>query len=181
MLAGPTEGRPDSAKLFRKRPGSKKRILKKFTRNRDRSSSIVTWSVKRSKLNEAIYEHRKDKLFRCPRELELENGGKYPPRLTLYLHPYGYEDDTLTNLTLTVSLDASVKCHIPSSAVIRMEISASESGEGKKLNHIILDCRVDSRIVRHKGFLSHKDLRELKCESIDFTASAKLYTTDLTD
>ena len=141
----------------------------------------MTWSVKRRKLNEAIYEHRKTKLFKCPQELELENGGKHSPRLTVYLHPYGYEEDAQKNLTLSVKLEASAKCLISSSAVIRMEISASESTGGRNLKHAVLECPVDSRIARYKAFLSHKELRELECDRIEFTASAKLYATSLTD
>ena len=161
--------------LFRKRLGSKKRLLSKFTGHRERSSSVVSWSVKRKKLNETIYEHRRHKLLQFPRELELEDGGKHPPRLTLYLHPYGYEDDAQNNLTLTLELDISVKYHIPSYAVIKVEVVATNGSDGIELKKDYISCSPDQRIARCKAFLSHKQLKELECETIDFRASAKLY------
>jgi hypothetical protein len=179
QCSGATEGGADCGTPFRKRLGSRKRILTKFKRFRARSSSVIVWSVKRDKLNEAIYKHHKEKLFKCPRELELDNGGKRPPRLTLYLHPYGYEEDAQQNLTLSVTLDISVKCHIPSSAVIHIDISASESSVGSKLRKVNLECPVDTRIARCKSFLSHKELRELECDNIDIEVSARLYSTGM--
>ena len=143
--------------------------------------SVVSWSVKRKKLNEPIYEHRKEKLLKFPQELELETGGKHPPRLTLYLHPYGYEEDAQENLTLAVTLDISVKCLISSSAMIRVEVVAKDSSSGEELKRGCIDCSADCRIARCKSFLSHRRLRELECESIDFVASAKLYNAGLTD
>ena len=162
--------------LFRKRLGSRGRILSKLTRSRSRSSSIIAWSVKRKKLNEIIYDHLKEKLFKCPQKLELEDRGKHLPRLTLYLHPYGYEDDAQNNLTLTLELDISVKCHIPSSAVIKVEVVATNGSDGTELKRDYISCSPDQRIARCKAFLSHKQLKELECETIDFRASAKLYS-----
>ena len=176
---GGSEG--EQATLFRQRLGSRKRFFTKFTRSRDRASSFISWSVKRRKLNEAIYDHQKDKYFKCPRQLELENWGKYPPILTLYLHPYGYEEDERQNLTLMVTLDISVKCRIASSAVIRIEIEASDSSTGEKLKRGFVDCAADCRIARCMSFMSHKELKDMECDTIEFTASAKLYTTSFTD
>lgn len=166
----------DHSMLFRKRTGSKKRLFSKFRpfRNRSSSKSRISWSVKRDKLNEAIYKPRKEKLFKCPHILELENAGKYAPRLTLYLHPYGYEQDAGTNLTLVIELSASVKSNIPSSATIRIEVVVCESKEGLKLNEVDLECSADCRILRHKEFLSHDQLKKLECDSIDLQASARL-------
>lgn len=169
----------DHGTLFRKRTGSRKRFLSKFRRFRHRSASksSIYWSVKRDKLNEAIYKPRKEKLFKCPYGLELENGGKHAPRLTLYLHPYGYEEDAGKYLTLAVELDASVKSNIPSLAKIRVEITANESSEGTKLNEITLERSADFRILRCKAFLSHDQLKLLECENIDLQASARLLHT----
>ena len=160
--------------LFRKRAGSKKRLFSKFRpfRNRSSSKSSILWSVKREKLNEAIYKPRKEKLFKCPHILELENAGKYAPRLTFYLHPYGYEEDAGTNLTLVIELSASVKSNIPSSANIHIEVMACESKEGLKLNEVVLECSANCRILRNKEFLSHDQLKKLECDSIDLQASA---------
>ena len=166
----------DHTMLFRKRAGSKKRLLSKFRpfRNRSSSKSNIFWSVKRDKLNEAIYKPRKEKLFKCPHILELENGGKHALRLTLYLHPYGYEEDAGTNLTLVIELSASVKSNIPSSANIHIEVAACESKEGSTLNKVVLGCLADCRILRHKEFLSHDQLKNMECDSIDLQASARL-------
>lgn len=141
----------------------------------------ITWSVKRSKLNKVIYEHQKEKLFKFPRQLELENGGKHPPKITLYLHPYGFEKDARHNLTLTITLDISVKCHIPTSATIVVEVVASDSSTGAKLKSDSIKCPANCRFARCMSFLSHKQLKDLECESIEFTAAAKLYTTGLND
>ena len=169
---------PDqSGTVFRKRANStKRRLLGKLPRFRNRSSSLISWSVKRDKLNEAIYRHCREKLLKCPYELELENGGKHAPRLTLYLHPYGYESDAGNSLTLLVTLEASVKSNIPSSALILIDISVNESSERKPLNKIVLKCSGDFRITRHMSFLSHQWLKELECDSIEFQASARLYS-----
>lgn len=163
--------------LFRKRAGSKKRLLSKFHpfRNRSSSKSSISWSVKRDKLNEAIYKPRKEKFFKCPQVLELENGGKHAPTLTLYLHPYGYEEDAGTNLTLVIELSASVKSNIPSLANIQIEVTASESKDGEMLNDVALKCSADCRILRYKEFLSHHQLKNLECDSIDLQASARLH------
>ena len=126
-------------------------------------------------MNEAIYKHRKEKRFKCPYDLELENGGKHPPRLTLYLHPYGDEEDEGNYLTLLVTLSASVKSNIPSSAKIHIVVSARESTEGNRLTDATLECSADCRIVRKKEFLSHEYLKKLECESIDLQVSARLY------
>lgn len=174
-------GSSDKGKLFRKRPGSRKRLLKKLTGGRSNPSSSVSWSVRRKKINEAIYEHQKDKLIKCPKKLELENGGKHPPKLTLYLHPYGYEGDAQQNLTLAIILDVSVRCNLPSSAVVYMTVTAKETTGGRQLNTAIVDCPVNARITRYQSFLSHKELRELECEGIDFTVSARLVSDGLTD
>lgn len=171
-----TDGATYNGMLFRKRVNStKKRLLKKISGFRNRSPSIVTWSVKRDKLNELIYKHLKDKRLKCPYGLELENGGKYAPRLTLYVHPCGYEEDAGKSLTLLVTLEASVKSNLPSSAVIQIDISANESSQRKILNKTTLDCPGDFRIARQMSFLSHQLLKDLECESIEFQVSAKLF------
>ena len=177
--AAATEG--DSPAYFRQRLGSRRRFLTKFPWSRDRTSSMITWSVKRSKLNKVIYEHQKEKLFKFPRQLELENGGKHPPKITLYLHPYGFEKDARHNLTLTITLDISVKCHIPTSATIVVEVEASDSSTGAKLKRDSIKCPANCRFARCMSFLSHKQLKDLECESIEFTAAAKLFTTGLND
>lgn len=167
----------DSSSLplsFRQRPGSKRWLLGKIRRHR-RAASVMSWSVKRDKLNEAIYKHQREKYFKCPYDMELEDGGKHPPRLTLYLQPYGFEEDAGKNLTLSVELSASVKSNISSTARIVINIAASESFERRKLNEVTLECLANSRIVRAKSFLSHNDLKVLECDSIEFHASAKLY------
>ena len=135
----------------------------------------MSWSVKRDKLNEAIYKPYKEKHFKCPYNLELENAGKYPPRLTLYLHPYGFEEDAGKNLTLSAELTASVKSKMSSSATILINVTASESSERTKLREVTLNCPANCRIVWEKAFLSHDELKQLECEFIEFHASAKLY------
>ena len=171
-----TEG-SDQGVLFHKRRGSKKKLLSKFRGQRSSSSSSnchISWTLKRDKLNEAIYKPRKDKLFKCPSDLELENAGKHSPRLTLYLHPYGYEEDAGKNLTLSVELSASVKSNIPSSAKIRIEIKASETARGTLLRELILERSANCRIIRSRAFLTHALLKVLECDGIDIQASAYL-------
>ena len=158
---------------FRQRLGSRKRLFGILSGTADRSLSIA-WSVKRDKLNEAIYKHQKTKYFKCPHNLELENGGKYAPRLTLYLHPYGFEEDAGKNVTLSVESVASIKSNIPSSSIFRIDIKASESSKQTKLNEVTLNCPASTRIVWEKSFLSHNTLKELECDTIDLEISAKL-------
>ena len=166
-----------SSTLFRRRASSKKGFLGKFRwlRNRSDSKSNISWSVKRDKLNEAIYKPRKNKHFKCPDELELENGGKHPAKLSLFLHPYGYEEDAGRNLTLSVEMAASVKSNIPSSARVHVEVTASESTRGTRIAEAVLENSADCRILRHKGFLSHEQLKVLECEHIEIAATATLF------
>ena len=166
----------DQGVQFHKRRGSKKKLLSKFRgqRNTSSSKSHISWTLKRDKLNEAIYKHRKDKLFKCPSDLELENAGKHSPRLTLYLHPYGYEEDAGKNLTLSVEVSASVKSNIPSSAKIRIEIKASETARGTPLQELVLENSANCRVIRSQAFLTHALLKELECDGIVIQASAYL-------
>ena len=170
-----TEG-SDQSVLFHKRHGSKKRLLSKFCGQRNSSSSKphISWTLKRDKLNAAIYKHQKDKLFKCPSDLELENAGKHSPRLTLYLHPYGYEEDAGKNSTVSVELSASVKSPISSSAKVHIEIKASETARGTQLKELVLECSANCRIIRGQAFLPHTLLKELECDNIDIQVSAYL-------
>ena len=166
----------DQGMMFHKRRGSKKKLLSKLRRQRNSSSSNchISWTLKRDKLNEVIYKPRKDKLFKCPNDLELENAGKHSPRLTLYLQPYGYEEDAGKHLTLSVELSASVKSNIPSSAKIRIEFKASETARGTLLRELVLEDSANFRIIRSQAFLSHALLKVLECDGIDIQASAYL-------
>ena len=170
----------DSSTQFRPRLRSRRRFFTKLVPLRDRSCSVVTWSLKRSKLNKVIYEHQREKLIKCPQKLELESAGKHPPKITLYVHPYGYENDANHYLTIRVTLDISIESNIRSSAIIRVSVRACNSATGKTLKEGYTDCSVNQRFGECMSFLSHKQLKDLECDSIEFTASAKLFVTGLT-
>ena len=159
----------EQSTVFRRRMGSGRNFLSKLRRLRARSSSIsrISWPVKRDKLNEAIYRHKKDKLLKCPDELELDNGGKHSPKLTLYLHPFGYEDDAGSNLTLSIEMTASVKSNLSSSARVQIEVTVIDPTTGTKLVGPVAKAdSADCRIFRFKQFLTHTALKDLECDHI---------------
>ena len=168
---------PEQSTVFRRRTGSGKNFLALLRRRRQRASSKsrISWPVKRDKLNEAIYRHKKGKLMKCPDELELDDGSKHSPKLTLYLHPFGYEEDAGINLTLSVEMTASVKSNLPSSAHVQIEVAVVDPVTGEDLIPPVAKVKsADHRIFRFKQFLTHSALKDLKCEQIEIRASAKL-------
>ena len=113
--------------------------------------------------------------MKCPDELELDDGSKHSPKLTLYLHPFGYEEDVGTNLTLSVEMTASVKSNLPSSARVQIEVAVIDPVTGDDLISPVAKVKsADHRIFRFKQFLTHSALKDLECEQIEIRASARL-------
>ena len=94
------------------------------------SRRCISWSVKREKLNKAIYEHKENKTVECTEKLELDvgHGGNLNPKLTLILHPNGLEGDKGRHVTLEVHIDVSKKApkHC-STAKVRFSVSAIDA------------------------------------------------------
>ena len=169
----------DAQILFRKRAGSGRKLLDKLRRPHRHTTTLtkscISWVVRRDKLNEAIYKHKKDKLFKCPKELTLESGGKHSPKLTAFLQPYGFEEDVGNKVTFTVEVNASVKSNLSSQARIHVTVKVVEPERGEVLvKPVVLENSANCRILRYKGLLTHALLKRLECDNIEIQVSASL-------
>ncbi len=103
--------------------------------------------------------------------------GASNPRLTLYVHPYGREEDSNENVTLEVGMDIISRPkgqRIDSRAKVEVNIKA-----GDKEKRIMFGERVVRESIRLnyffiKGFISHQDLKQSHSEYIIITISASL-------
>lgn len=152
------------------------RLTQQFSRV-VRPHKEIEWQIKRNKLSKIIYDHS-DKFLTCPYKLELDGGlGTSNPKLTLYVHPYGCEDDCNVSITLEVRIEISTRPkaqRLDSRAEVEVNVRA-EDREGRTV--------FGSRIVREsvrlnyffiKGFLSHQELKLSHSDDIVILISANL-------
>ena len=134
--------------------------------------------IKRSKVNKVVYEQT-DKFLTCPYRLELDGGlGSSNPKLTLYVHPYGLEEDSNESVTCEVRIEMpSRPCvqRLHSQAEVEVNIKA----ETKEKKEVLGRQRVVRESVRLnyffvKGFISHQSLKQSHSDYIIITVSANL-------
>ena len=133
----------------------------------------LSWSVKRNKLNKAIYEHKENKTIECTKKLELDvgHGSSLNPKLSVILHPYGLEGDKRRYVTLEVHIDVSKKApKLSSAAKVRFSVSATDNDEKQQLKDVTVDKDVLLREFYIHEFISHEALRESRSETIAIKA-----------
>lgn len=138
----------------------------------------IEWQIKRNKLNRIIYE-QSDKFLTCPYKLELDGGlGASNPKLTLYVHPYGCEDDCNISITLEVGIEISARPKKAQRLDSRAEVEVRVRVEDRERN-VTFGNRVVRESVRLnyffiKGFLSHQELKQSHSEHVVINISANL-------
>ena len=171
---GQDTGKPVAAK--KSRPCSAKL---KLPFSRSKPQDILKWHVKRSTLNEAIYDHKKQKSITCKKKLELDAGcGGANPQLVFLLIPYGIEGDAGKSTTLEIEVEVSRKTrmHMHSATKIKLAVSAQEVKAEEKIlvNHDNIEQSIDVSRFFVLQFLTHKCLKDSHCEQIEIQASAEL-------
>ena len=160
------KSRPRSAKL-------------KLPFSRSKPRDILKWHVKRSTLNKAIYDHKKEKSITCKKKLELDAGcGGANPQLVFHLIPYGIEGDAGKSTTLEIKVEVSRKTrmHMHSATKIKLAVSAQEVKAEEKIlvNHDNIEQSIDVSRFFVLQFLTHECLKDSHCEQIEIQASAEL-------
>lgn len=140
----------------------------------------IEWKIKRSKLSKIIYEQTSGKFLTCPYKLELDGGyGASNPRLTLYIHPYGREDDTNLSVTLEVGIEVSTRGPKAQRLDSRAEVEVNVRAEDRREKTVVFGQRVVRESARLnyfyiKGFFRHQDLKRSHSEHILVIFSANL-------
>lgn len=154
------------------------RLTQQFSRV-VRPHKEIEWQIKRSKLNKIIYE-QSDKFLTCPYKLELEGGlGASNPKLTLYVHPYGCEDDCNVSITLEVGIEISTRPkaqRLDSRAEVEVGVRAENRETMAVLGKRLVKESARLNYFFIKGFLSHQELKLSHCEYIVIIVSANLIT-----
>ena len=152
---------------------TKKSTLRRLSFRSKSGQKELSWSVKRNKLNKAIYEHKENKTIECTKKLELDVGHRSSlnPKLSLILHPYGLESDKRRYVSLEVRIDMSKKApKLSSGAKVRFSVSATDVGENKQL----FECTVEKDVLLREfyinKFISHEALRDSRSETIEIKA-----------
>ena len=161
--------------VTKSRPRSAKR---KLPFSRSKPQDILKWHVKRSTLNKPIYDHKEQKHITCKKKLELDAGcGGANPRLVFHLIPYGLEDDAGKSATLEIEVDISRKTRMSmhSATKIRLSVFVQEIKEGNFLaRHKNIEQSIDVSRFFISQFLTHKCLKDSRCDQIEIQASAEL-------
>ena len=164
-------------------PRRKETLLTKLTLQFSRvvkPRKEIEWHIKRSKLNKVIYEQT-DKYMTCPFKMELDSGsGGSHPKLILYVHPYGVEEDSNKNVTLEVAIEVAARPKIQrlhSSAEVEVRVRA----EDKDKKEVFGKCRTVRESMRFKyffikGFIGHHELKQSHSDYVVFIISANLIT-----
>lgn len=152
------------------------RLTQQFSRVL-RPHKEIEWQVKRSKLNKIIYEQT-DKFLTCPYKVELDGGkGVSNPKLTLYVHPYGIEEDSNENITLEISIETPTRPksqRMDSRAEVEVKVRA-EDGQKKimiRQRAIRESLRLNYFLI--KGFVSHEVLKHSHSDHVAIIFSASL-------
>lgn len=138
----------------------------------------IEWKIKRSKLSKIIYEQT-GKFLTCPYKLELDGGfgAASNPRLTLYIHPYGREDDTNINVTLEVGIEISTRPkaqRLDSRAEVEVNVRAEDREKMVVFGQRVVQESVRLNYFYIKGFFRHQDLKKSHSEHILVIFSANL-------
>lgn len=137
----------------------------------------IEWQIKRSKLNKIIYE-QSDKFLTCPYKLELEGGsGVSNPKITLYVHPYGIEDDCNVNVTLEVGIEVPTRPRAQrpdSRAQVEVSVRAEDRDAKVVLGKNLVKESVRLKYFLIKCFIDHQELKSSHSEHIFLTISANL-------
>ena len=147
--------------------------------SRSKPQDVLKWHVKRSTLNKAIYDHKKQKRITCKKKLELDAGrGRANPQLVFHLIPYGLEDDAGKNATLEIEVEISGKTRMSmhSSTKIRLSVCVQEMKEDGKVlaKHDNIEQSIDVSRFFISQFLTHECLKQSRCDQIEIQASAEL-------
>ena len=153
------------------------RLTQQFSRVL-RPHKEIEWPIKRNKLNRIIYE-QSDKSLTCPYKLELDGGlGVSNPKLTLYVHPYGCEDDCNVSVTLEVGIEISSRPkkaqRLDSRAEVEVRVRADDRERKVTFGNRVARESVRLNYFFIKGFLSHQELKQSHSEHIVIIISANL-------
>ena len=165
---------PETSASAIKRETSKKprrgSLKSKLTFRHKHYRESIQWTIKRHKLNKAIYKHEEEKTIKCKKKIEVDIGLDriLNPSLTFILHPYGLQEDKEQNATLVVHIEASKKAPIlkdPSVVKLLLNVKAG-SGSQELLNKADFKINLNSRTHVCFGIVSHEALRKSHSETI---------------
>ena len=134
----------------------------------------IVWRIKRSEINEAIYEHREEQVITCPDRLVADIGhGGANPRLLLKLHPHGIEEDYDKNVTLEIDIELPKKCpRLHSAAKIDVTLSSWDCKENKPFSsRQEISASMNMRSVSVKQFISHNALKHSRSDLVEIRAA----------
>lgn len=171
-----TKSRGASLRPHKRKETLLSRLTQQFSRV-VRPHKEIEWPIRRSKLNKIIYEQT-DKYLTCPYKMELDGGlGNSNPKLTLYVHPYGREEDVNRSVTLEVGIEISSRPktqRLDSRAEVEVSVKAEDKERkvefGKRL--VRESLRLNYFFIR--GFMSHQELKLSHSETIVIVISTNL-------
>ena len=155
------------------------RLTQQFSRV-VRPHKEIEWPIKRSKLNKIVYEQT-DKYLTCPYRMELDGGlGNSNPKLTLYVHPYGKEEDINRSVTLEVGIEMSSRPktqRLDSRAEVEVRVRAEDKERKAEFGSRVARESIRSNYFFVRGFISHQDLKQSHSETVVIIISANLIST----
>ena len=140
----------------------------------------VTWQVKRDKLNKYIYKHT-SRLLPCKAKLELippHDKVRGPlPKLYLYLHPYGAEEDENKCVTAKVVIEhPKGKYPLDSKTMIEFVVTAREGDgdSGVQIGRVSATEKLLTSFFYLKKVISHERLKTSQSVYIQIQATVNI-------
>ena len=142
------------------------------------------WKLGRMELFKPVIEHQEQLTINRPGgKLELNaNRGKYNPKLSFQLYPYGLFKDKGTAVTMTVRTKISDKCMpLPPSAKISLKLVVW-SGEGKARKEVskfpAVTEKMSTSVFHIYTIMTHDQLKQSKCKHYYLEVEIKSRGTD---
>eukprot|EP00731_Ephydatia_muelleri_P030944 Em0022g458a len=141
-------------------------------------SSDFKWKIKRTQINDAIYDHRKSSNIQCPNPLRVPIYG-YRDHIkiifTIYCNGLDRDKDVNTTLEAQLRLPDSITGSSACGISLDLTVGAFDSG-GELLKLLTAKTSLNVQIVDLYNFVSHQELKRSQSEHIHIRAGCKTDT-----
>ena len=161
-------------------------LAKALPRNEDQEfSKSFKWTLCRSKVNKAIYCHKRVGIFQSSKPLFVPiDGCRCPAKIRFALHHSGLDGDKGVNTTLDsfVTLPPTfMERSVTSNLRLSLTAGAFESDgkrDGKLLKQVTVESPLNVQTVRLPGFISHQQLKSSESTHIRIKVGCRIHASD---
>ena len=141
------------------------------TKSHTSTPTSLSWKISREELFKPVWQHQSQVALTRPGKLDLDaNCGKYNPKLTFQIYPYGLFEDEGKAATMAVRIAIPEKCP-PLPPLAQISLTLVVWGEERK-DKLTLAEKLNTNVIYIYEVLTHEQLKQSKCKNFNFEIEA---------